>query len=69
MDAGATVGRPPKKPEQKFDKRCVTTFNAAQYERVMDHLEETGESWMEFSRRVILDAVESNSRSNNSDSE
>ena len=57
MESGATMGRPPKKADQRFDKRRVVTFNEKQDKAIDEHLDETGESWMEFARAAILDKV------------
>jgi hypothetical protein len=53
----ASVGRPPKKPEDKFGNPKQVTLTPRQWDRVNEHLAAHDLQWMEFVRAAIKEKL------------
>ncbi len=54
----ASVGRPPKKPEDKFGNPKQVTLTPSGWGEVEDHLAEHDLQWMEFIRAAIREKLD-----------
>ncbi|KII11273.1 hypothetical protein [Phaeobacter sp. S60] len=54
----ATVGRPPKRAQDKFGSPKQVTLTPGQWDRVNDHLAAQELHWMEFVRAAISEKLD-----------
>jgi len=54
----ASVGRPPKRPEDKYGSPKQVTLTPRQWDRLNEHLAATNLQWMEFVRAAIMEKLE-----------